>query len=385
MNIPYARQHITKDDINAVIDVLKSDWLTQGPTIEKFEKMVATYCGAKYAVAVNSATAALHIACLAANLGEGDILWTTPNTFVASANCARYCGAQVDFVDIDQDTYNFSAELFEKKIKTTSNEKLPKVIIPVHFSGQSCDMERISKTAREHGSIIIEDASHAIGGSYKGCKIGSSRFSDMTVFSFHPVKIITTGEGGMVVTNNDELYHKLQRLRSHGITRQPEYMVNPTREPWYYEQIDLGYNYRMTDIQAALGYSQMLNIDTYIARRHYLAERYDLYLKDIPVITPVRLADNYSAFHLYVIRMRSGQLSKSRSQIFAELRKAGIGVNVHYIPVHTQPYYRSLGFKPGDYPVAEAYYEEAISLPMYYTLTEEQQDYVISTLKKVIS
>lgn len=382
--IPYGRQDISEEDIRAVVEVLRSDWLTQGPTIERFEQSVAEYCGTKYAVAVNSATSALHIACMAAALGAGDSLWTSPNTFVASANCGIYCGAKVDFVDIDEKTYNMSSvKLAEKLSSKRIGYKIPKVVIPVHFSGQSCTMEDISKLSEEYGFTVIEDASHAIGGSYKNLKIGSCRYSDMAVFSFHPVKIITTGEGGMIVTNRQDLYEKLLRLRSHGITRNPEYMVGDSEGPWYYQQVELGYNYRMTDLQAALGLSQLTRIDKFIEMRNALAERYNQKLKGIPgIVIPWQHLDCYSAWHLYVIQIKSS--SKSRLQVFEKLRQYGIGVNVHYIPVHTQPYFRQLGFCHGDFPISEQYYESTISLPLYYTLTEAQQDYIVDALRKAL-
>jgi UDP-4-amino-4,6-dideoxy-N-acetyl-beta-L-altrosamine transaminase len=384
-HIPYGRQDITDADVAAVVEVLRSDWITQGPSIEKFERAVAKYCEVKYAVAVSSGTAALHIACLAASLGDGDYLWTTPNTFVASANCGIYCGAQVDFVDIDPRTYNMSPErLAEKLSRTGANDRLPKVVVPVHFSGQSCAMQRIHELAVEYGFIVIEDASHAIGGDYKQSKVGSCNFSDMTVFSFHPVKIITTGEGGMVLTNREDLYEKLLRLRNHGITRDRHAMLNEPDGPWYYQQIDLGYNYRMTDLQAALGLSQLQRIDAFVTRRRQLAARYDQALHDLPLTLPWQHPDSRSAYHLYVIRLNLRLLGKTRLEVFEALRQAGIGVNVHYIPVHTQPYYRRLGFERGDFPEAERYYDEAITLPLYYTLSEEDQDYVIDNLKKVL-
>lgn len=383
--IPYGKQQINESDIQAVIEVLQSDWITQGPTIEKFERAVAEYCGAKYAVAVSSATAALHIACLAAGLQSGDILWTSPNTFVASVNCGLYCGAKVDFVDIDPKTYNISVKELEKKLeKAKCTGKLPKVVVPVHFAGQSCKMENIAKLAQRFGFTIIEDAAHAIGGSYKGQKIGSCTYSDMTVFSFHPVKIITTGEGGMVLTNNEDLYKKLTRLRTHGITRDPNLIQGDYHGPWYYQQLELGYNYRMTDMQAALGLSQLQRLDKFIKKRQTLVGRYNQALKDLPVTTPWQHPDCQSAWHLYVIRLKLDKINKTRRQVFEELRSSGIGVNVHYIPVHTQPYYRELGFNWGDYLQAEKYYREAITLPLYYTLTEEEQNYVINRIKEVL-
>lgn len=383
--IPYGRQFISEQDIQAVIDVLQSDWLTQGPAIEHFEQVVAAYCGARYAVAVNSATSALHIACLAAGLGPGDTLWTSPNTFVASANCGLYCGANVDFVDIDPQTYNLSVPELETRLaRARENGTLPRVVIPVHFAGQSCRMDAIAKLANEYGFTIIEDASHAIGGKYQNAPIGNCAFSDMTVFSFHPVKIITTGEGGMVLTNRRDLYERLIRLRSHGITRDPGLMTGESDGPWYYQQIELGFNYRITDLQAALGASQMRRLDEFVAQRHYLAGRYNDKLAGLPLSLPFQDPTTYSAFHLYVIRLRTERPGKTHRQIFEELRAAGILVNLHYIPVHTQPYYQRLGFRPGMFPQAERYYAEAISLPMFSGLTEKQQDRVVDALKASI-
>ncbi len=384
--IPYGRQEINDEDIRAVVEVLRSDWLTQGPAIEQFEQEVARYCGAQYAVAVSNATAALHIACLAAGLKAGDVLWTSPNTFVASANCALYCGARPDFVDIDPQTYNLSVEALEKKLLCAEQQgALPKVLIPVQFAGQSCDMARIGELAKRYGITVIEDASHAIGGRYRDRPVGSCDFSDMTVFSFHPVKIVTTGEGGMVLTNRKDLYEKLLRLRSHGITRDPAQMDRAPDGPWYYQQIDLGFNYRMTDIQAALGSSQLQRVDEFVARRQHLAGRYDTLLEALPLRIPFRHPDSYSAFHLYVIRLRLETIGKSHRQVFEALRGRGIGVNLHYIPVHTQPYYRDLGFKAGDFPQAEQYYREAISLPLFYGLTEAEQDHVAASLSEVLA
>lgn len=383
--IPYGRQEINQEDIQAVLAVLQSDWLTQGPTIKRFEEAVAAYCGAKYAVAVSNATAALHLACLTVGLGPGDLLWTSPNTFVASANCGLYCGAEVDFVDIDPQTYNMSVDALEEKLlQAAKNGRLPKVVIPVHFAGQSCRMDEIRKLADQYNFTVIEDAAHAIGGSYQGNKVGACEFSEMVVFSFHPVKIITTGEGGMILTNRADLYEKLLFLRTHGITRDERFMTKPSDGPWYYQQIDLGYNYRMTDLQAALGISQLQRIDEFVRRRHKLAARYDESLKDLPVTLPWQDPDTYSAYHLYVIRLHLDQLAKSRKQIFEELQAAGINVNVHYIPVHTQPYYERLGFKTGDFPEAEEYYREAITLPLYYSLRDEEQDYIVERLQEII-
>ena len=384
--IPYGRQDINQQDINAVVEVLQSDFLTQGPMVPAFEKSIMDACNAKYAVAVNSATSALHIACIALGLGKGDWLWTTPNTFVASANCGLYCGAQVDFVDIDSRTYNMCAEELEKKLIIAAKEdKLPKVVIPVHFSGQPCDMAAINTLSQKYGFKIIEDASHAIGGKYKGEPIGNCRYSDITVFSFHPVKIVTTAEGGMAVTNDPKLAEQLNLLRSHGITRDESLMTKPADGPWYYQQIELGYNYRMTDMQAALGVSQMQRLNEYVTKRHELAERYNEMLKDLPITLPWQSEDSYSGLHLYVIRLQLDKISKTHLEVFNGMREAGILVNLHYIPVHLQPYYQEIGFKEGQFPEAEKYYKEAISLPMFPTMTEEQQNQVVSTLKELLA
>lgn len=381
--IYYGHQHITEKDIQAVERVLYSDWLTQGPAIEAFEKKVANYCGAKYAVAVTNATSALHIACKAAGLGEGDVLWTSPITFTASANCGRYCGADVDFVDIDDKTYNMSVA--ELRHKLESAIKKPKVVIPVHLAGQSCYMEAIKALADEYGFKIIEDASHATGADYKNTKVGSCRYSDMTVFSFHPVKIVTTGEGGIVLTNNKELYEKLKLYRSHGITRDSDLMTQEADGPWYYQQIELGFNYRMTDMQAALGCSQMDSLYEFVARRRYLVKRYNEKLKNLPLRTPYQDEATNPSWHIYIIRVDFTKVKLSKKEIFARMRDRGIVLNLHYIPVHTQPYYRKLGFQKGDFPVSEKYYEEAITLPLYYDLTDEQQDEVIEALKEVLA
>ena len=380
--IPYGRQDISETDIQAVVDVLRSDFLTQGPAVPAFEKAVADYCGAGHAVTVNSATSALHIACLALGVGKGDVVWTSPITFVASANCALYCGADVDFVDIDPRTYNLSTErLAEKLAQAEKSGRLPKVVIPVHLCGQPCDMAGIHALSQRYGFKIIEDASHAIGGKYKGEPIGNCRYSDITVFSFHPVKIITTGEGGMALTNDAQLAKRMQLLRSHGITREVSEMTHAPDGPWYYQQIELGFNYRMTDIQAALGLSQMRRLDEFVAKRHAIAKRYEELLADLPVTTPWQHADSYSGLHLYVIRLKLAEIGKTHREVFEALRAAGIGVNLHYIPVHRQPYYEGLGFKAGYCPEAEQYYAEAISLPMYPNLTEAQQDKVIESLR----
>lgn len=383
--IRYGQQDINQADIDAVISVLKSVNLTQGPNIPQFEESVLAHTGARHAIAVNSATSALHIACLALDLGPGDWLWTTPNTFVASANCALYCGAQVDFVDIDPRTYNLcSYKLEEKLIAADKAGRLPKIVIPVHLTGQPCDMAAIHALSEKYGFRIIEDASHAIGGKYKGEPIGNGRYSDITVFSFHPVKIITTAEGGMALTNSDELATRLCLLRSHGITRDPALMTQPMDGPWYYQQVALGYNYRMTDLQAALGVSQMTRLEHYVSRRHQIAARYNQFLADLPITLPWQHPDSYSAYHLYVIRLQLDKIKATHLQVFEALRAKDILVNLHYIPVHTQPYYQQMGFKQGDYPEAESYYREAISIPMHPTLTAGDQDRVISVLREAL-
>jgi UDP-4-amino-4,6-dideoxy-N-acetyl-beta-L-altrosamine transaminase len=383
--IPYGRQSIVENDIQAVVDVLRSDWLTQGPSVELFERTIAEYCTVSHATAVNSATSALHIACLAAGLGPGDTLWTSPNTFVASANCALYCGARVDFVDIDPRTYNMSVAALQEKLITAEHAGcLPKVVIPVHFAGQPCGMSRIAELASKYGFTVIEDASHAIGGKYQGEPVGNCRYADMTVFSFHPVKIVTTGEGGVVTTNKRELHERLMRLRSHGITRDPSLMQGESHGDWYYQQVELGYNYRMTDMQAVLGASQMRRIDEFVTRRHELANRYNKAMREMPLVLPWQDSPGYSAYHLYVVKVDSERTVKRRRQVFDAMRAAKIGVNVHYIPVHTQPYYRQMGFTEGMFPEAEKYYSEAISLPMFPELTDEQHDYIIHTLNKVL-
>jgi UDP-4-amino-4,6-dideoxy-N-acetyl-beta-L-altrosamine transaminase len=384
--IPYGRQDVTQDDIDAVVSVLTSDYLTQGPMVPRFERTVADYCGTPHAVAMNSATSALHVACMALGLGQGDCLWTSPITFVASANCALYCGARVDFVDIDPHTWNMSVGALEEKLKAAAEKgNLPKVVVPVHLGGEPCDMEAIHALSQRYGFKIVEDASHAIGGSYHGERIGNCRYSDIAIFSFHPVKVITTAEGGMALTPNAGLARRMERLRTHGITRDPREMTHAPDGPWYYQQIELGYNYRMTELHAALGLSQMQRLDAYVSRRHAIADRYDAMLASLPVTTPVRSPQNRSGLHLYVIRLQHDRITRSHREVFERLRESGIGVNLHYIPVHLQPWYAQLGFKQGDFPEAERYYSEAISLPMFPLLTESQQDHVVDALAKAVS
>jgi len=383
--IPYGKQDINQADIDSVIDVLQSDFLTQGSQVPLFEKIVAEYCKAEFGVAVNSATSALHIACLALGLGKSDWLWTSPNSFVASANCGLYCGAKVDFVDINPLTYNLSPEELEKKlIQAKRDNKLPKIVIPVHFAGQSCDMRKIYSLGQEYGFKIIEDASHAIGGKYLDQSIGGCQYSDITVFSFHPVKIITTAEGGLATTNDERLLERMQLFRSHGVTRDSELMTKKSEGGWYYQQVELGFNYRMTELQAALGVSQMERLDEFVALRHERQKRYDELLKKLPIIVPYQDLNSYSALHLYPIQIQTDIVKNTRKEIFEALRKNDIGVNVHYIPVHTQPYYENIGFKRGDFPNAESYYESAISVPLFHTMTFEQQDQVITALEKVL-
>jgi UDP-4-amino-4,6-dideoxy-N-acetyl-beta-L-altrosamine transaminase len=380
--IPYGRQAISDDDILSVQDVLRSDWLTQGPTVELFEKSVAHYCGAQHSVAICNATSALHLACLALGLAPNDTVWTSPNTFVASANCALYCGANIDFVDIDPRTYNICPKALARKLEQAELAgKLPKIVIPVHFAGQPCDMQAIHVLAKKYNFFIIEDASHAIGATYLTTKIGDCSYSDITIFSFHPVKLITTGEGGMALTNNPDLHHKLILLRSHGITRDQDHMTKQSEGDWYYQQIALGYNYRMTDIQAALGRSQLQQLDKFIERRRHLVERYDAEFSQLPILLPWQHTDGKSAWHLYVIQLHNAD---KRQAVFNALIKAGIHVNVHYIPIHTQPFYQRLGFNIGDYPEAEMYYQRAITLPLYYKLRDEEQSYIIEKLRNAL-
>ena len=383
--IPYGRQSISDKDISAVIDVLRSDFLTQGPQIPLFEQKYAAYVEASYGIATNSATSALHLACLAIGLGAGDHLWTSPNTFLASANCALYCGAKVDFVDIDPETYNLSVDQLEEKLEKAKNSgELPKVVVAVHFAGQSCDMERIFGLSKIYGFHIIEDASHAIGSRYNGLPVGCCKYSDITVFSFHPVKIVTTAEGGLLTTNSSELAEKLLSLRSHGVTRDPGHMTKNADGDWYYQQVDLGFNYRMTELQAALGITQMERLDSFVQRRHELASRYDLLLEKLPLKIPFQNRNCYSSFHLYPVQIEKNRAEKGRKEIFDQLRKLGVGVNVHYIPVHTQPYYLNMGFSYGDFPVSESYYENALSLPIFQDLSFEQQDYIVECLINIL-
>ena len=381
--IPYARQSISQSDIEAVVAVLRSDWLTQGPAIERFEQGVAAYCGAGHAIAVSNGTAALHLACLALELGPGELLWTSANTFAASANCARYCGADVDFVDIDPRTYNLSIPALEAKLAQAKRAgRLPKVLVPVHFGGQPCDMRAIGELAERYGFRVVEDASHAVGARYGSAKVGACTHSDIAVFSFHPVKILTTGEGGMLLTNDAALARRLRLLRTHGITRDEGEMSGVSEGPWYYQQVVLGYNYRMTDFQAALGASQLRRLADFLARRRELARRYDGALSGLPLSTPAEDAAGRSAWHLYVIQLDLEALGTTRRAVFERMRAAGVLVNVHYIPVHLQPYYRQLGFKPGDFPASERYYERAISLPMHFELADAQQDRVCDMLRR---
>lgn len=383
--IPYGRQNIDQADIAAVVEVLQSDWLTQGPLVERFEQAIAQHCGAGYGVAVCNATAGLHLACLAAGLGEGDWLWTSPISFVASANCGRYCGAGVDFVDIDPQTWTIDAGALALKLEQAARQgRLPKVVVAVAFAGQSADMRTIAGLARQYGFTLIEDAAHAVGARYAGAAVGCGEFADMTVFSFHPVKIITTGEGGMVLTNRAALDQRLRLLRSHGVTRDAGQMTEDSHGPWYYQQLELGFNYRITELQAALGLSQLARLDAFLARRRALAARYQRLLAQLPVSVQVPQADAESAWHLFVVRLQGDRIQRSHREVFDGMRAAGVGVNLHYIPIHLQPYYRDLGFKPGDFPQAEAYYAEALSLPMYPDLTDAQQDFVIDTLRELL-
>jgi len=378
--IPYGRQDISQDDINEVIQVLRSDFLTQGPVVPKLENKLNEITGSKYSTAVNSATSALHLACLALQVRASDVVWTVPNTFVASANCALYCGAKIDFVDIDPTTSNMSIESLTNKLKVAKKSgELPKVVIPVHLTGEPCDMASIKALSYAFGFKIIEDASHAIGGRYGSRPIGACEYSDITVFSFHPVKIVTSGEGGAALTNCPKIDQKLKLLRSHGITRDQNIMEFPSDNSWYYEQIDLGFNYRMTDIHAALGLSQLSRLDKYVKKRHKIANIYDHAFLNTKIMLPLRAANNLSALHLYVIQVDE----RKHKDVFQSLRANNIGVNIHYIPVHTHPYYQKLGFKWGDFPNSEAYYRKAISLPLFPRLELEHQNIVIDTVKSL--
>ena len=384
--VPYARQAISDDDIAAVAEVLRSDWLTQGPAVPRFESALTKYCGASHAVAVNSGTSALHIACLALGLGPGDRLWTSANTFVASANCARYCGADVDFVDIDPGTFNLStAALADKLARAEREARLPKIVVPVHFGGQPCDVAEIARLARRYGFAVVEDASHALGAEYRGAMVGSCDHSDITVLSFHPVKIITTGEGGAALTRRADLAERMRLLRSHGTTREETQMEGPSEGPWYYQQIALGWNYRMTDVQAVLGTSQLARADEFVARRRTLALRYVSLLEGLPLAVQQPCEGARSAYHLFVIRLNDGAWPGGRAGVFRKMRERNVLVNVHYIPVPAQPYYRKLGFRIGDYPRADSYYRGALSLPMFADLSDDDQEYVVASLRSILT
>ena len=384
--IPYGKQYLDQNDIDSVVEVLKSDFLTQGSAVPEFENNISHYCSSRYSTAFNSATSALHSACLALGLKEGDYLWTSPNTFVASANCAIYCGAKIDFVDIDLDTYNMSViKLEEKLIKAKKTNTLPKIIIPVHFAGQSCNMKRIHELSKLFGFSIIEDASHAIGSKYLNQPVGGCLYSDITVFSFHPVKIITTGEGGIATTNSSRLNDKMKMIRAHGITRDARLFKNKINEPWYYEQQTIGFNYRMTDFQAALGSSQLLKLDNFVRERHARKKIYDDALLSLPIFLPTQDEDCYSSLHLYPIRLNNMETKKSRGEVFNYLRNKGIGVNVHYIPLHIQPFFKKFGFRENDFQNAVEYYKNTISLPIYPKLSLESQKKVILSLEESLS
>jgi UDP-4-amino-4,6-dideoxy-N-acetyl-beta-L-altrosamine transaminase len=379
MFVPYARQSINEEDVAAVTNVLRSDFLTQGPAVPAFEHAIRTYCNAAYGVAMNSATSALHVACLALGVGPGDIVWTSPISFVASANCALYCGARVDFVDIDPDTFNISIAALSAKLDAAKlANALPKVVIPVHLAGQSCDMVSINALAKKYGFKVIEDASHAIGGAFQGAPVGSCQYSDITILSFHPVKIITSGEGGMALTNNAALADSMSRTRSHGITRDAQTFANLSDGPWYYEQQSLGFNYRLTDIAAALGLSQFKRIDSFVARRNEIAHTYDELFAGSTIATPIIPVDVVSAFHLYIVRLPFENTQKQR--FFEIAHKNNVGLNVHYIPIYRQPYFAKMGFSPNDFQSAEKYYSDSVSIPMYADLTYEQQQHVASVL-----
>jgi UDP-4-amino-4,6-dideoxy-N-acetyl-beta-L-altrosamine transaminase len=383
--IPYGRQNISEADIDAVVSVLRSDYLTQGPVVPEFEKSICEYTGASHAVAVNSGTSALHIACLSLGLGKGDWLWTSTISFVASANCGLYCGSSVDFIDIDPVTWNIDIKQLEAKLIAAKKiNKLPKVLVVVHLSGLLCDMEEIHRLSKHYGFYVIEDACHAIGGRYKESQVGSCIYSNITVFSFHPVKNITTGEGGMAITNDDSLAGKMTILRSHGITKDEDLMIHKSDGPWYYQQIDLGFNYRMTDIQAALGISQLLHLEDNIKKRHEISRFYSNAFSNLPLQLPHKYSNQYSGAHLYIIRIKKSHINRTRKEVFQLLLDSGIGVNIHYIPIHTQPYYQNLGFAFGDFPEAELYYEEAISLPIFPGLSKIDQSVVVSAVVKAV-
>jgi UDP-4-amino-4,6-dideoxy-N-acetyl-beta-L-altrosamine transaminase len=381
--IPYARPDLNADDIQSVVEILQTDWLTQGSAHQRFEEAIANYCGAKYAVSVSSGTAALHLIYLALGIGPGHNVWTSPNTFAATANAAHYCGGTADFVDIDPRTYNLSPSAFEQKLKENPRDR-PALVVPVHFAGQSCAMEEVSRLARAHEIAVVEDASHAIGGTYQGRPVGCCQWSDAAVFSFHAVKIITSGEGGMIVTNRGDLYEKLIRLRTHGMTRRPDLFQQPNPGPWYYEQLELGYNYRLTDIQAALGLSQAKRIDMFVARRRELVRNYNETLAELALTRPWQDPSTNPSWHLYVIRLALDRIKKTQRQVFEELHQSGIGVNLHYIPVHLHPFYRELGFKMSDFPEAEKYYREAITLPLFTRLSMDELQIVVTRLRKVL-
>jgi UDP-4-amino-4,6-dideoxy-N-acetyl-beta-L-altrosamine transaminase len=382
--IPYGKQSISKDDIDAVINVLKSDWLTQGPQVPKFEQAIADYCGVKNACATNSATSALHIACLALGVCKDDIVWTSPISFVASSNCALYCGASIDFVDIELETGNMSVAALKEKLESAQlNNRLPKVVIPVHLAGQPCDMAEINILAKEYDFKVIEDASHAIGAKYKGKPIGSCDYSNITVFSFHPVKIITSAEGGMAVSNCDKLDKKMKRLRSHGITNHPDEMTETSHGPWYYQQIELGFNYRMTDIQAALGLSQLKQLDSFVKIRNDMAKTYNYAFANTSIEHLTQTLNCYSSYHLYVVRLIDSGIEQHKS-VITRMREEGIIAHLHYIPIHLQPYYQTLGFSEGDFPNAETYYKQAVTIPLHPTMTADEQNWVSLKLRSLI-
>ncbi len=384
--IPYGRQEVTADDIDSVVKTLKSDFLTQGTQTILFERSIANYCNASYGTSTNSATSALHISCMALDLNKDDLVWTSPISFVASANCALYCGAEIDFVDIDSESYNINTLRLREKLELGKIKgRLPKILIAVHLAGQSCNMSEIHALSIEFGFKIIEDASHALGGLYKDTKIGSCKYSDITVLSFHPVKIITTGEGGMALTNSSELDNKLKLLRTHGIIKDTSKMTDNPHGSWYYEQVLLGYNYRMSDIQAALGLSQLARLDEYIEIRNKIANFYTEQLKDLPAIVPIVSKECRSSYHLYILRIKTGQTKNSHKEIFELLRNCGIGVNLHYIPIYRQPYYARYGYNPNDFPESEQYYKEAISIPIFPSLKAEELNFVVNTLKRIIN